>query len=71
MANENNLIPFSERTPEERRELGRKGGIASGMARRAKRDAIKQMVIEKKAEAEVLQAEIELFKLLSKGEKPH
>lgn len=31
------LIPFSERSPEERRELGRKGGIASGEARQQRR----------------------------------
>lgn len=34
MANEQNLIPNSERTPEELREITRKGGIASGEARR-------------------------------------
>ena len=28
-----NLIPASKLTPEERRENGRKGGIASGIAR--------------------------------------
>lgn len=39
--NSNNLIPNSERSPEELREMGRKGGIASGAARRKKRDAIK------------------------------
>jgi hypothetical protein len=32
-----NLIPQSERTPEEAREMGRKGGIASGEARREKK----------------------------------
>lgn len=37
MANEKNLIPFSQRTEEEARELGRKGGIASGISRRRKR----------------------------------
>ena len=37
MANEQNLIPFNERTESEQRELGRKGGIASGAARRRKR----------------------------------
>lgn len=31
-----NLIPNTERTPEELREMGRKGGIASGRARRRK-----------------------------------
>lgn len=37
MANEQNLIPFSERSEREARENGRKGGIASGAARRRKR----------------------------------
>lgn len=32
-----NLIPNSERSPEELREMGRKGGIASGKARRKKK----------------------------------
>ena len=36
MANEQNLIPNSERTPSELREMARKGGIASGEARRKK-----------------------------------
>lgn len=37
MANIENLIPNSERTPEELREMTRKGGIASGEARRKKK----------------------------------
>lgn len=37
MANEKNLIPNSERTPSELREMTRKGGIASGQARRQKK----------------------------------
>ena len=38
MANkgQENLIPFTERTEEEQRELARQGGIASGKARREK-----------------------------------
>ena len=32
-----NLVPFSERTEEEQREIAQKGGIASGKARRRKR----------------------------------
>lgn len=40
-----NLISNSERTPEELRENGRKGGIASGEARREKKLA-KQIVLE-------------------------
>lgn len=40
MANEQNLIPNSERTPSEVRENGKKGGIASGKARREKKKAV-------------------------------
>ena len=35
--NESNLIPTSERSKDEVREIGRKGGIASGEARRRKK----------------------------------
>ena len=35
--NEQNLIPNSQRSPNEVREQGRKGGIASGKARRLKK----------------------------------
>lgn len=37
MPNPNNMIPASERSPEWRRENGRKGGIASGEAKRKKK----------------------------------
>ncbi len=37
MANEQNLIPNSERTPSERRENARKAGVASGQSRRRKK----------------------------------
>ena len=37
MANEQNLVPNSQRTPSERRENARKAGIASGKARREKK----------------------------------
>ena len=37
MANEENLIPMNERSKSEVRELGRKGGIASGEKRREKK----------------------------------
>ena len=37
MANEQNLIPNSERTASERQEIARKGGIASGESRREKK----------------------------------
>lgn len=38
MANEQNLVSLADRTTSERREIGIKGGIASGEARRKKRD---------------------------------
>lgn len=41
--NKDNLIPNSERTPEELREMTRNGGIASGRARRQKADLRKAM----------------------------
>lgn len=40
--NAKNLISNSERTPSELREMTRKGGIASGKARREKRDRKRQ-----------------------------
>lgn len=38
MANEQNLIPQSKRTKTEQREIAKKGGVASGKARRDKAD---------------------------------
>jgi hypothetical protein len=37
--NEENLINIANRTPEEREEISRKGGIASGIARKEKKTA--------------------------------
>ena len=37
MANEENLMPFNERTESERREISQKAGKASGVARRKKK----------------------------------
>lgn len=37
MANEQNLIPLNRRTPEERREIGRKGAEASNKKQREKK----------------------------------
>ena len=42
--NEENLIPNSERTPEELREICRKGGIASGEARRRKKTLKEELI---------------------------
>ena len=38
-----NLIPVTERTKKEAREISRKGGIASGKARREKADLKKKV----------------------------
>ena len=47
--NDSNLIPNTERSPSELREMGRKGGFASGKARRRKMDLQKlaKMLIDK------------------------
>lgn len=49
MDGKQNLIPQSERTKEEQREIARQGGIASGKARAEKRDLRKalEMLLEK------------------------
>jgi hypothetical protein len=43
MANEGNLIPTNRRSKSEVREIGRKGGIASGAKRREKADLKKKV----------------------------
>ena len=76
MANEQNLIPNSERSPNEVRENGKKGGIASGKARRQKKllrecleILLEKEMTDKKGEtmtgAEALSAK--LFKEAMKG----
>lgn len=45
MANEQNLIPNSERTPSELREIAQKGGIASGEARRRRKSLKEELEI--------------------------
>ena len=47
MANEENLIPFNERSVSETRELGRKGGIASGKTRRKKANMLEALLVSK------------------------
>jgi hypothetical protein len=42
--NKENLIPFNERTEKEQREIAKKGGIASGEARR-KRKTLKEELL--------------------------
>lgn len=42
---EDNLISFDKRTEKEQREIAKQGGIASGEARRAKRDLRKALEV--------------------------
>ena len=53
MANEKNLIPNSERTPSELREITKKGGIKSGEVRRQKKtlSELAKMIAENPAPA--------------------
>lgn len=51
MANDQNLIKNSERTPSERREIAKKAGVASGKSRRKKANL-------KKAFETILQADV-------------
>ena len=55
MANEQNLIPNSERTPSELREMARNGGLASGEARR-KRKTLKEELLLMLAEGDTQQS---------------
>lgn len=51
-----NLIPMNKRTVEEQREIARRGGIASGEARREKatlKKALEQLLDEKCAEEDI------------------
>lgn len=51
MANEQNLIPNSERSPSDLREQCRKGGIKSGEARREKANLKRQLQVFLESEA--------------------
>lgn len=51
MANEENLKPLNKRSKKKARELGAKGGIASGEARRKKRDL--KLAMQALLEAEI------------------
>lgn len=75
MANIENLVPNEDRTPDERRENARKAGIASGVARRKKRDlreaclAILDMDVTTKAGDTMTGAEAMVAKLFQQAMK--
>lgn len=53
MDTKENLVPFNAMTAELHRELSRRGGIASGRARRAKREEVARAKAELLAERDV------------------
>ncbi len=58
MANEKNLIPFDKRTENETRELGRKGGKASGKARLRKKhgkELVRALLEMKEADPRIIE----------------
>ena len=61
MANEENLIPVTELTESEARELSKRGGIASGVARRKKKAMRDTINIALGLRSELTDAEIERY----------
>ena len=62
MAGKENLIPCSERSKDEVREIGRKGGIASGKARlknKHGKELVRAILAMKEAAREDLEERIE------------
>ena len=81
--NESNLIPQNQRTKEEQREIARKGGIASGKARKERKTLKEELLLllsegdtQKKVSLAVLQkaldGDIQAFNTIRDtiGEKP-
>ncbi len=61
MANEENLIPVTELTESEARELSKRGGIASGVARRKKKAMRDTINIALGLRSELTDADIERY----------
>lgn len=59
--NTQNLKPFNTMTAEQHRELSRRGGQASGAARRAKRDRIEAAKAEQIADNELWRASFQML----------
>lgn len=62
-SNEQNLVPQSERTKDEQREIARKGGQASGAARRRKKNmkAAAKMLLDMPVTSKELQQKMKLL----------
>ena len=61
MANEQNLVPVTELTESEARELSKRGGIASGVARRKKKAMRDTINLALGLRSELTDAEIERY----------
>lgn len=66
MANNQNLRSFAALTPEQRREISRKGGQASGVARRKQRDLIEQELAKLCAEELRLYRQAQIIAMAAK-----
>lgn len=66
MANKQNLIPFDAMPEERRKELARRGGIASGAARRRKREAIEKAKAERAADNKLHRDALDLMRQCAK-----
>lgn len=70
-----NLIPFSERSEEEQREIRRKGGQARGRQRRKNKEMkellkilLSEEVVNKKTQEKATRREVVLFSLLTRAQ---
>lgn len=66
MANEQNLIPFNVLTADRHRELSRRGGKASGEARRKKRERIEAAKIAQAADHELFKDSVAIMRECAK-----
>ena len=69
-----NLKPFNTMTAEQHRELSRRGGQASGAARRAKRERIEAAKAEQIADNELWRASLQMIHeaaRMVKQSRPH
>lgn len=70
MPNVQNLIPFNTLPEDQRKEMARKGGLASGAARRRKREAIEKAKIEQAADHELYSSALDIMSQCAKLLKP-
>lgn len=66
MANEQNLQPFSMMDKDRLREISRRGGVASGAARRQKRDRINEAKINRAADEALFREGLAMISTVSK-----